>query len=173
MKEQSDNHDLTFYDQSRAEALHTDADIKIEGERFVCDMSQISAEKIDMLSAEKTTPVIAILHPRGIVLLQDGTEIKNKAILESYSFKTIESFGATGADCFGFKFREFYICLYSEESAHLMNTLCMRKLKVWRILLFMFFFCRFFSHIPYCLRVQTWEGGVEPGELPIVYRPSQ
>ena len=114
--------------------------------RFVCDKSQISAEKIDMLSAEKTVPVIVILHPRGIILLHDG--INKKGTLESYSFKMIESFGATGADCFGFKFREFYICLYSEESAHLMNTLCMRKLK-------------------------AWEGGVEPAELPIVYRPVQ
>ncbi len=140
--------DITFYDASRAEAIHADADIKIEGGRFAVDKSRISAEKVELLEKEKTTPCVAIIHPRGILLLEDGPELKHKGVLESYPFKLIDSFGATGPDCFGFKFREFYICLYSEESAHLMNTLAMRHLK-------------------------AWEAGAEPPELPIAYHPTQ
>ena len=141
--------EILFLHPAHAEALHTNSDIRIEGERFVCDKSQISAERIELLPAEKTVPVVAIIHRRGVILLQDGNgDNKSRGILESYSYKQIESFGATGTDCFGFKFREFYICLYSEESAHLMNTLAMRKIK-------------------------TWEAGEEPEELPIAYKPRQ
>jgi hypothetical protein len=144
--EKEDGTDIVFFDPSRAEAMHADAEIRIEGERFVVDRSRISADHVELLEKEKTTPCVAIFHPRGLLLLEDGPELKHKGIMESYSFKLIESFGATGPDCFGFKFREWYICLYTEESAHLMNTLAMRKLK-------------------------AWEGGVEPPELPIAYHP--
>jgi hypothetical protein len=144
--EKEDGTDITFLDPSRAEAIHADPEIRIEGERFAVDRSRISAEHVELLEKEKTIPCVAIFHPRGLLLLEDGAELKHRGVMESYSFKLVESFGATGPDCFGFKYREFYICLYTEESAHLMNTLAMRKLK-------------------------AWEGGVEPPELPIAYHP--
>jgi hypothetical protein len=84
--EKEDGTDITFYDPSRAEAIHADADIHIEGERFAVDRSKISAEHVELLEKEKTTPCVAIFHPRGLLLLEDGPDLKVCAFVSLSEF---------------------------------------------------------------------------------------
>lgn len=133
----------------------------LEGERIVCDRSIINAEAANVLGREQKTECLAVFNPRGIILLSDAGD--NKGLLEAFSYRAIKSFGTSDEGCFGFRVSDrnlnpatsapprsprgtkpapvvgaggddWFVQLYSEESAHLMNTLVMRHAKLWEAL---------------------------------------
>jgi len=136
--------DLVFFDPMRPEAVHATAVDHIPGERFSCEKTEQLADKSALLGGGASSEVVAIVHPRGFVLLERGE--KAKGVLSLYSFNAIDSFGASSEEEFGFNLPDRLIVLRTEESGHLLNVLAMRNLK----------------HI---------EEGKEPADFPLAYYP--
>ncbi len=127
----------------------------LTGERFVVETSCINAGKMDILGREKRVKSVAVFHPRGVALLSGENAT---GTMEVFSYRSMKTFGATDASCFGFRVAnrsgagessvppksprggasavgespdDVFICVYSEESAHLMNTLVTRHARRW------------------------------------------
>merc|ERR1711991_696824 len=119
-------------------ADNEDTSHELHGERFVCQRGIMLTSS--SLQREKRQEVLAIFTARGIAILSPGDTVSDgRGILDVYSYPRFKSFGAADDSSFGFQVpgqlvgmseeEEVFVCLYSEGSAHLMNTLVTRHAK--------------------------------------------
>lgn len=114
----------------------------LPGERFVCERSIVSTEGQGLFAREQREAVLVIFNPRGIAMLRGNNVADDgRGLLDAFSYRSFLSFGAADEGCFGFKVpgrlvgdedsEEVFVCLYSESSGHLQNTLVSRHARRW------------------------------------------
>ncbi len=101
---------------------------RLEGNRVVCTKTFLSDKKLEVISSVPKVRSVAVLSQRGIAFLSSDAKNAAHGVLEVYAWKDVQSFGATGEDCFGFKTKdrkgaEAFVCCYTGQSGHLMNLL--------------------------------------------------
>ncbi len=80
---------------------------------------------------EEKVPAVAIFSKDGVTVL---TYENDRGVMEQFGWRSIRSFGAASADCFGFQIKnakgeEVFVCLYTEQSGNTMDTLASKYAK--------------------------------------------